>query len=129
MNFESVVELAHAEGRDLLNEVEAKQLLAQAGVPVVETVLASSVEEAKLAAEKIGYPVVVKVVSADISHKSDVGGVKIGLADAEEVSQAYQAIMENSREAVLISPLRVPPGKIIQKRKTVDRVIENYRVT
>ncbi|MBT3428580.1 MAG: acetate--CoA ligase family protein [Gammaproteobacteria bacterium] len=100
MNFESVVELAHAEGRDLLNEVEAKQLLAQAGVPVVETVLASSVEEAKLAAEKIGYPVVVKVVSADISHKSDVGGVKIGLADAEEVSQAYQAIMENSREAV-----------------------------
>ena len=100
MNFESVVELAHAEGRDLLNEVEAKQLLAQAGVPVVETVLASSVEEAKLAAEKIGYPVVVKVVSADISHKSDVGGVKIGLADAEEVSEAYQAIMENSREAV-----------------------------
>jgi acetate---CoA ligase (ADP-forming) subunit beta len=100
MNFESVVELAHSEGRDLLNEVEAKQLLAQAGVPVVETVLATSVEEAKLAAEKIGYPVVVKVVSADISHKSDVGGVKIGLVDADEVSQAYQAIMANSRAAV-----------------------------
>ena len=111
MNFESVVELAHSEGRDLLNEVEAKQLLAQAGVPVVETVLATSLEEAKLAAEKIGYPVVVKVVSADISHKSDVGGVKIGLADAEEVGQAFQDIMANSKKAL---PEAVITGVAVQ---------------
>lgn len=111
MNFESVVELARSEGRDLLNEVEAKQLLAQAGVPVVETILATSLEEAKQVAEKIGYPVVIKVVSADISHKSDVGGVKIGLVDAEEVGQAYQAIMANSKKAL---PEAVITGVAVQ---------------
>lgn len=111
MNFESVVELARSEGRDLLNEVEAKQLLAQAGVPVVETILATSLEEAKQVAEKIGYPVVIKVVSADISHKSDVGGVKIGLVDAEEVGHAYQAIMANSKKAL---PEAVITGVAVQ---------------
>ncbi len=100
MNFESVLELARSEGRDLLNEVEAKQLLAQAGVSVVETVLATSAAEAKQVAEAIGYPVVLKVVSADISHKSDVGGVKVDLANAEEVDRAYQVIMANSKQAV-----------------------------
>jgi acyl-CoA synthetase (NDP forming) len=56
--------------------------------------------DSSLPAEGIGYPVVVKVVSADISHKSDVGGVKIGLANAEEVGQAYEAVLANSRQAV-----------------------------
>ena len=92
MNFEAVLHQARAEGRDLLNEVEAKQLLAQAGVPVVETLLATTADQAKRLAGEIGYPVVVKVVSADISHKSDVGGVKVGLANAEAVGEAYEAV-------------------------------------
>ena len=100
MNFEAVLHQARAEGRDLLNEVEAKQLLAQAGVPVVETLLATTADQAKRLAGEIGYPVVVKVVSADISHKSDVGGVKVGLANAEAVGEAYEAILANSRQAV-----------------------------
>ncbi len=100
MNFESVLHQARAEGRDLLNEVEAKQLLSQAGVPVVETLLATTADQAKRLAGEIGYPVVVKVVSADISHKSDVGGVKVGLANAKAVGEAYEAILANSRQAV-----------------------------
>lgn len=111
MNFEAVLQQARSEGRDLLNEVEAKQLLAQAGVPVVETLLATTAEEAKQQAEGIGYPVVVKVVSADISHKSDVGGVKIGLANAEEVSEAYEIVLANSRQAV---PEAVITGVAVQ---------------
>jgi len=78
---------------------------------VVETLLATTAEEAKQQAEGIGYPVVVKVVSADISHKSDVGGVKIGLANAEEVSEAYEIVLANSRQAV---PEAVITGVAVQ---------------
>ena len=93
MTFESVLEKARSEGRTLLNEVEAKQLLRDAGVPVVTTVLATTSEEAKAQAEAVGYPVVLKVVSPDIAHKSDVGGVKIGLEDSGAVTAAYDEIM------------------------------------
>ncbi|HJP41430.1 MAG TPA: acetate--CoA ligase family protein [Dehalococcoidia bacterium] len=100
MTFESVLEKARSEGRTLLNEVEAKQLLRDAGVPVVTTVLATTSEEAKAQAEAVGYPVVLKVVSPDIAHKSDVGGVKIGLEDSGAVTAAYDEIMASAKKAV-----------------------------
>ena len=106
MDFESVLAQARSEGRTLLTEVEAKQLLDHAGVPVVKTVLATTLDEAKQKSEEIGYPVVLKIVSADISHKSDVGGVKIGLANAAEVAAAYEEIIANSKNAV--------PGAVIK---------------
>lgn len=100
MNFESVLEQARREGRSLLNEVEAKRLLGEAGVPVVETVLATTPDEAKEQAERLGYPVVLKIVSPDISHKSDVGGVKVGLNSADEVTEAFGEIVANASSAV-----------------------------
>jgi acetate---CoA ligase (ADP-forming) subunit beta len=100
MNFRSLLAQARSEGRSLLNEVEAKQLLAEAGVPVVTTVLAATSEEAREKSEQLGYPVVLKVVSPDISHKSDVGGVRIGLVDGDAVTAAYEEIIASSKKAV-----------------------------
>jgi acyl-CoA synthetase (NDP forming) len=100
MSFETVLAQARAEGRTLLNEVEAKTLLKEAGVPVAETTLAASREEAQSQAEKAGYPVVLKVVSPDIAHKSDVGGVKLNLKDRDAVGVAFDEIMVNSKNAV-----------------------------
>lgn len=100
MSFESVLAQARAEGRTLLNEVEAKSLLKDAGVPVANTTLATSREEAQAQADAAGYPVVLKVVSPDIAHKSDVGGVKLNLKDREAVGAAYDEIVANSKKAV-----------------------------
>ena len=83
---------ARAAGRTLLTEVESKQLLEQAGIPVVSARLATSADEAARIADETGYPVVLKVVSAEISHKSDIGGVELNLADASAVRAAYGRI-------------------------------------
>jgi len=90
---------ARTEGRLLLNEVEAKAMLAEAGVPVTETRLARSVEEAVALADALGYPAALKIVSADIAHKSDVGGVVLGLADAEAVRAAHASMLARVAEA------------------------------
>ncbi len=95
-----VIAAARAEGRELLNEVEAKTLMHEAGVPVVRTVLATSADEAQSIASELGYPVALKVVSPDITHKSDVGGVVLDLADDAAVADAYESIVENSKRAV-----------------------------
>lgn len=100
MTFESVLTLARSEGRDLLNEIEAKQLLQEAGIPVTTTVLAKTREEARTQSERVGYPVVLKIVSPDIAHKSDVGGVKVGLADGAAVDAAFDEIVANAKKAV-----------------------------
>jgi len=101
MSFETVIAQARAEGRTLLNEVEAKSLLKDAGVSVATTTLATSREEAQAQAESAGYPVVLKVVSPDIAHKSDVGGVKLNLKDNDAVGAAYDEIIANSQKAVI----------------------------
>lgn len=88
----AVLAAAQAQGRELLSEVEAKQLLASYGLPVVETRLAHTADEAVTAAEAIGYPVVLKLHSATITHKSDVGGVWLDLPTAEAVREAFAAM-------------------------------------
>jgi acyl-CoA synthetase (NDP forming) len=95
MPFAQVLARARAEGRTLLSEVEAKEVLREAGVPVTLTTLATSADEAVSQAEAAGYPVVLKVVSPDIAHKSDAGGVRLNLNSAEEVRAAYDAIIES----------------------------------
>ncbi|MEX0943793.1 MAG: acetate--CoA ligase family protein [Pseudomonadales bacterium] len=100
MSFESVLSRARSEGRNLLNEVEAKQLLNDAGVPVVATVLATTAEEARARSDELGYPVVLKIVSPDISHKSDIGGVKVGLMDGNAAHAAFDEIIANVEKAV-----------------------------
>lgn len=100
MTFQTVLAQARSEGRNLLNEIEAKQLLHDAGIPVAMTVLATTEAEARTQAESVGYPVVLKIVSPDIVHKSDVGGVKVGLTDAAGVTAAFEEIMANALQAV-----------------------------
>jgi acetyltransferase len=87
-----MIETVRQSGRTLLTEVESKQLLATYGIPTVETQAATSETEAVACAEAIGYPVVLKLFSKTITHKSDVGGVQLNLCDAGAVRRAYQAI-------------------------------------
>ena len=99
MTSAAIIDQARQQGRALLSEVEAEQLLAEAGIPVVEARLATSRDEAVALAGELGYPVALKVVSAQIAHKSDVGGVKLNLSSADEVSAAYDAILAAARSA------------------------------
>ncbi len=87
-----IIEAARAQGRTLLNEVEAKTILAEAGVPVTPTKLATSPDEAVTVAAEMGYPVALKVVSEAITHKSDIGGVELNLADEAAVRSAFDRI-------------------------------------
>ncbi len=99
MTFESVLGEARAEGRTLLNEVESKAILRDAGIPATAATLATTRAEAQDQAEAMGYPVVLKVVSPDIAHKSDVGGVQLNLKDRETVGAAFDAILANATKA------------------------------
>ena len=80
-----LIQHVRSAGRTLLTEIEAKTVLAEAGVPVAQTQLAGTREEAISIARKIGFPVVLKIVSPRIVHKSDIGGVKLGLTSTREV--------------------------------------------
>jgi len=84
-------------GRRVLTEYESKQLLSLYGIPVSREIRATGEEEAVRAAADIGYPVVMKIDSPDILHKTDAGGVRVNLASEEEVRHAYREIMENAR--------------------------------
>ncbi|MEN9628817.1 MAG: hypothetical protein RJA10_2044, partial [Pseudomonadota bacterium] len=89
----TLIDAALAQGREMLTEPEAKALLHAAGVPVVPTrVVGPGPDEAVAAAAEIGYPVVLKILSPQISHKSDVGGVALQLESADEVRQAVRAM-------------------------------------
>jgi len=89
---EEIIQSIRASGRTLLSEFESKQLLKAYGIPTVETHIAQSEAEAVQLAQEMGYPVVLKLYSETITHKTDVGGVKLNLADADDVRKAYQAI-------------------------------------
>lgn len=88
----AVIETARAAGRTVLTEVESKQVLAAYDLPSVETRTATSADEAVAQAEALGYPVVLKLLSPTITHKSDVGGVQLNLAHAAAVEEAHAAI-------------------------------------
>ncbi|HET7748746.1 MAG TPA: bifunctional acetate--CoA ligase family protein/GNAT family N-acetyltransferase [Terriglobales bacterium] len=94
----AIVERARQSGRTLLTELESKQVLSAYGIPCVPTVLAISENEAVARAEEIGYPVVLKLHSETITHKTDVGGVQLNLLDAEAVRKAFRAIETGVRE-------------------------------
>lgn len=92
-NAAEVIQQARTRNRLLLTEVEAKALLSAVGVPVAEARLARSREEAVALARDIGLPVVLKICSPDIVHKSDIGGVKLNLVSLDAVGQAFDEIM------------------------------------
>ncbi|HVU69447.1 MAG TPA: acetate--CoA ligase family protein, partial [Ktedonobacteraceae bacterium] len=93
-----VITSAYQEKRTLLTEVEAKRLLAAYGIPVVETQVATTEEEAVACAQAAGYPVVLKLFSKTITHKSDVGGVQLNLLDEAAVRRTYHQIITSVRE-------------------------------
>src|SRR5579871_2049938 len=92
------IETAREAGREILTEFESKEVLKAYGIPVVETEVAASEEEAVTAARAIGFPVVLKLNSKTITHKTDVGGVKLNLADEAAVRQAFQEIEKSVTE-------------------------------
>lgn len=93
MPIAEIIANAKSEGRTVLTEIESKQLLQEAGIPVTLAVIARDAKEAAKAAEKAGFPAVLKIVSPEVTHKSDVGGVKLGLESADEVAAAFEEIV------------------------------------
>src|ERR1035437_4365744 len=81
-------------GRSLLTEFESKQLLGAYGIPTVETRIAKNEDEAAKVAGEIGYPVVLKLHSETLTHKTDVGGVKLNIGNAAAVKKAFAAIQK-----------------------------------
>lgn len=112
----AVPELA-ALPQSALSERAAKQILAEAGLPMIEDALVRSAEEAAAAAERFGRPAAMKIVSPDIAHKTEVGGVMLGVEGADAVSAAFRQIEANATlhapdaviEGVLVSPM-APEG-------------------
>jgi acetyltransferase len=96
----SIIQNARKSGREILTEFESKQLLAAYRIPTVETQIASSEDQAVEFAAKMGYPIVLKLHSETITHKTDVGGVQLNLSDADAVRRAYRTIESSVRERV-----------------------------
>lgn len=94
---EAIVDAVLDDGRTILTEPEAKDLLSAYGIPTVPSVIAKSPDEAARAAAGMDGPAVLKILSRDITHKSDVGGVQLNLASAAAVAQAATDMLENVR--------------------------------
>lgn len=113
-----VIETALAERRKALNEMESKALLAAFRIPIAQTVVARSATEAMVLAEEIGLPVVMKIDSPNIIHKSDSGGVRLNLTSLAAVRSAYQEILEGVKKTfpeasvngVAIEPMVLKPN-------------------
>ncbi|MFN2213263.1 MAG: acetate--CoA ligase family protein [Anaerolineales bacterium] len=107
-----LISLAKREGRDLLIS-EAIQVLGYYGIPTVSSVIALTVGEAQAAAEKMGFPVALKIIAEQISHKSDVGGVQLNLRSSPAVAEAFEEMMARIHQAypgakldgVLVQPM------------------------
>jgi acetyltransferase len=97
--IEKVIQKAKEDKRRFLRSDEGQEVMRAAGIPVPSSSIARSLQEAVASAERIGFPVVMKIVSRDILHKSDVGGIALDLLDKKEVIEAYEAIMHNCRVA------------------------------
>jgi acetate---CoA ligase (ADP-forming) subunit beta len=98
MTKAEILAKAAKEKRSLLTEIESKELLKAARIPVVETRLATSKKEAMEIAARLGFPVVMKIVSPDVVHKSDAGGVKLSIQNATQAGRAYSEILANIKK-------------------------------
>ena len=121
MASHALIEHARQQGRTLLTELESKQVLHDLGIPTTLGQLATSEEEAVRAAEAMGYPVVLKIASPDIVHKSDVGGVTLHLQDGEAVRQAFRAMQQSVAaqapgarvDGISVQPMAAPGVEVI----------------
>lgn len=94
-HVQRLLQAVQSKGRTLLTEAESKQLLSCYGIPVVETHIAKTSDEAVERAKKMGFPLVLKLSSETITHKTDVGGVKLNLKTIDEVKTAFEEIKES----------------------------------
>jgi acyl-CoA synthetase (NDP forming) len=107
---QSLIKSAKNEKRDLLLS-EAVQVLEYYGIPVAQSMAAATIDDARQAAERIGYPVAIKVIAEEISHKSDVGGVELNLRNDHSLVSAYDEMMSRIR---LAYPQIKPEGVLVQ---------------
>ncbi len=113
-----IIDDALGANREVLNEMESKAVLAAFHIPIARTVLARSANEAMLLAEELGLPVALKIVSPEITHKSDVGGVRLDLRSLPAVRAAYREIVDSARtaqpdatiEGVAVEPMAQRPN-------------------
>ena len=121
MSKKTILDKATKQRRTLLTEIESKQFLKEAGINIIETKLATSMKEAVALSKEIGFPVVLKIASPDVIHKSDTGGVKTGLKNATQVSKAYKEIMASVKQrqptaaidGVSVQPMAKPGVEVI----------------
>lgn len=93
-----IIESAIAERRKILTTMESKAILKAFGIPITQTIIAQTATEALIAAESVGFPVVMKIHSPDITHKQDVGGVQLNITNAEAVRTFFNQLIENARK-------------------------------
>jgi acyl-CoA synthetase (NDP forming) len=110
-----IIDIALHQQRTLLTEMEAKQILQDLGIATTLGQLATSEDEAVQAAEALGFPVVLKISSPDIVHKSDVGGVYLQLQNPDDVRQAFHAIRHSVTEK---APHAIVAGVVVQPMAT-----------
>jgi acyl-CoA synthetase (NDP forming) len=121
MVLDKILAQAKKEKRTVLTEIEAKQILKEAGINCTDTQLATTKAAAVALSEKMGYPAVLKISSVDITHKSDAGGVKVNLKDKAAVEKAYDDIMASCRakyptaniEGVAVQGMAKPGTEVI----------------
>jgi len=121
MNAQKVFDKAKGEGRKILTEYESKDVLRAYNIPTTVEKPAFSADEAAAVAGKIGFPVVLKVYAAEITHKSDVGGVKVNLKNAEDVKKAFNDIIASVKQhkpdaknvGVLVENMVLPGQEVI----------------
>ncbi len=121
MVMDEIIAAARKEGRTSLTELESKQILKEMGINTTEIRLARSKEEAVARSQELGFPVVLKIVSPDILHKTDVGGVKLSLNNKEDVGNAYDEIISLIKkhqpsakiQGVSVQPMARPATEVI----------------
>nr|WP_277876077.1 bifunctional acetate--CoA ligase family protein/GNAT family N-acetyltransferase [Chroococcidiopsis sp. [FACHB-1243]] len=124
-----IIDTARQQGRTILTEVESKQVLAAYGIPVVPTYIARSEAEAVEYSDRIGYPVVLKLFSETITHKTDVGGVQLNLPDADAVRSAYHKIETSVNQYVQKNPPHSGMGARLCAPTTPDSQLGYGRVS
>lgn len=112
MGTVSIIDQVKKEGRSILTEFESKRILKEVGIPVVKTKLAKTQKEAVAISQKIGFPVALKIVSPDVIHKTDSGGVKLSIQGVAEVKKAYDEILKKVKKQY---PTALIHGVSVQK--------------
>ncbi|MEW4530411.1 GNAT family N-acetyltransferase [Maioricimonas sp. JC845] len=115
---------AGGDGRRLLSESQSKEVLAGYGIPVTQVRFAATAEDAARQAEEIGYPVVLKVESPEITHKTDVGGVQLNLMHAEDVAAAFAQIVENAGRSAPEAEIRgVTVQRMVSRKHSTELIL------